>query len=72
MTGKEFNEIIDKIKETSNKKFLTLIAHAAMISLSHFIQAAGFTSELNLEGGYVSSIDYDLIFPRKEAKDEQV
>lgn len=70
MTEKELNEIIDRIKETTDKRYLDRIAHAAMISLCHFIQASGFISELNLEGGYVSRIDYDLIFPGKEAKDD--
>ena len=68
MTEKELNEIIDRSKETTDKRYLDRIAHAAMISLCHFIQASGFTSELNLEGGYVSRIDYDLMFPEKGGK----
>lgn len=70
MNEKEFNEIIDRIKGTTDKRLLARIAHAAMISLCQLVQTTGITSELTLEGGYVSQIDYDLIFPKKEAKDD--
>lgn len=66
MNEKVFNEIIDKIKGTTDKRLLSRIAHAAMISLCHLVQTTGITTELNLEGGYVSQIDYDLIFLGKE------
>ena len=70
MTEKEFKEIIDRIKETSDRRFLARIAHSAMIRLCQSVQETSLTSELNIEGGYVSQIDYDLIFPRKEASDD--
>lgn len=70
MNEKEYNEIIDRIKGTTDKGILSRIAHSAMIKLCQLIQTTGITSELNLEGGYVSQIDYDLIFPGKEAKDD--
>ncbi len=70
MTEKEFSEIIDRIKETTDRRILARIAHSAMIRLCQSVQETSFTSELNLEGGYVSQIDYDLIFPRKEASDD--
>jgi len=66
MTEKEFKEIIDRIKETTDRRFLARIAHSAMIRLCQSVQETSLTSELTLEGGYVSRIDYDLIFPKKE------
>lgn len=70
MNEKVFNEIIDRIKGTTDKRVLAQIAHSAMIRLCQLIQTTGITSEYNIEGGYVSQIDYDLIFPGKEAKDD--
>ncbi len=66
MNEKVFNEIIDRIKGTTDKRVLAQIAHSAMIRLCQLIQTTGITSEYNIEGGYVSQIDYDLIFPGKE------
>lgn len=70
MNEKEYSEIIDRIKGTTDKELLSRIAHSAMIKLCQLFQTTGITSELNLEGRYVSQIDYDLIFPGKEAKDD--
>ena len=70
MNEKEYSEIIDRIKGTTDKGLLSRIAHLAMIKLCQLIQTTGITSEYNIEGGYVSQIDYDLIFPGKEAKDD--
>ena len=66
MNEKVFNEIIDRIKGTTDKRVLAQIAHSAMIRLCQLIQTTDITSEYNIEGGYVSQIDYDLIFPGKE------
>lgn len=70
MNEKEYSEIIDSIKGTTDKGLLSRIAHSAMIKLCQLIQTTGIISEYNIEGGYVSQIDYDLIFPGKEAKDD--
>ena len=70
MNEKEYSEIIDRIKGTTDKGLLSRIAHLAMIKLCQLIQTTGITSEHNIDGGYVSQIEYDLIFPGKEAKDD--
>lgn len=66
MTEKELNEIQERIKESTDKRALARIAHTAMVRLCELVQETGVISELTLEGGYVSRIDYDLIFPKKE------
>ena len=65
MNKKEYKEIIDRIKGTTDERVLARIAHSAMIRLCQLVQTPGITSELTLEGGYVSQIDYDLIFQEK-------
>ena len=71
MNEKVFNEIIDRIKGTTDKRVLAQIANSAMIQLSQLIQTTGITSEYYIEGGYVSQTDCDLIFPGKEKGGER-
>lgn len=69
MTEKELNEIQDRIKESTDKRALARIAHTAMVRLCDLVQSPGIISELTLEGGYVSRIEYDLTFPEKEEEE---
>lgn len=69
MTEKELHEIQDRIKESTDKRALARIAHTAMVRLCDLVQSPGIISELTLEGGYASRIEYDLTFPEKEEEE---